>query len=150
MTVHSDLIADAVWPADIRAALGLSASPNQVYAGRRPRKIATPRQEVMIERGPVEEGSTGGLNKIRRHAYVLRVREKRQQDGNQTGVTAQTAVDAALRTLAERYHGQAPAFFVAAVPTLFTISAEEITPDSDPTDHDVAEGTLAVTFHVSE
>ena len=73
MTFHSDLVTDAVWPADIRTALSLTAG---VYVGRRLQNVARKDVEVLILRNEVETGVGGSLEPLDVHEYELQVRTR--------------------------------------------------------------------------
>lgn len=146
MSFHSDLIADGVWPADIRTATGLTGTA--VYVGRRPKAVPHKDAEVMIERGPTQERSRGGFEKLRVHTYTLRVRVKSNAGGDHAGKAQQDTVEAHLRTLSERYHGQR--VLTGTLTNLVAVSAGELSVDVDSARKDLSEGTLRVSFVVEE
>jgi len=132
VSFHSDLIADAVWPADIRTALSIAGT--QVYVGRRPAAVTHKDVEVLIQRDATQERTRGGFEKVKAHRYTLRIRTKTNAGGDGTGKSQQDTIDGHLRTLVDRYHGQR------------VLTATDVDPTSKP----VHEGTMRVIFMTEE
>ena len=144
MSFHSSLISDAVWPADIRTALGLSSG--SVYVGRRPQNVPVKDVEVLILRGEVDQRGAGLGHEVEIHPYELHVRMRTNAGGDRTGKAQQTTVEAHMRTLVDRYHGLRP--FVATLTDLVAVQAREGDVDLDPTDEATLVGVVQVDFLV--
>ena len=143
MSFHSELIADAVWPADIRTALGLSSG---VYSGRRARNVLSAKKEVWIERADTEVTSQGGFERHRRYEYLLHVRARKNPGANQTGLTELDDVIADLETLSDRYEGLRP--LAGDLTGLIAIGIGETVVDEDPEEGNFIDGVLEVNFFV--
>ncbi len=145
MTFHTDLVADAVLPTDIRTTLGLTAA-GSVYPGRRPKQTTSTDLEVWIERQPAVPRTTAPPG-LEVYVYDLHIRGQRGTQGsNKAGAAHLVDVDAALDALKTRY--DAKARFATALTGLVAISAEEINVDVDPSDEKVQEAVLRLSFVV--
>lgn len=144
MSFHSALVADAVWPADIRTALGLTG--NAVHVGRRAQGVPRIAKEVLILRREVDQRGTGLGNEAELHQYELHVRHYMHGGPDRSGKSQQDAVEADMRTLVDRYHGLRP--FVATLTDLVACQAREIDVDVDPDDEHRLVGVVQVDFLV--
>lgn len=146
MSFHSKLVADAVWPADIRTALTLNAKA--VSVGRRSQKIPGLKTEVMIIREEQVPLSRGGFESLRLHRYRLDIRTREGPSGDLSGKEQAAALDSALDTLTERYQGLQP--FKATFPELVAVQVEERESDLDEARTDQLLGSLQVDFLLKE
>ena len=100
----------------------------------------------------MESISRGATDDLKLYRYTLAVRVRSNAGGDLAGEAQQTTVEAALRTLADRYNG----LRLLAAPLLtggfllVATQAQEITPDAEPGRKDINEGTLLVTFTVDD
>jgi hypothetical protein len=116
--------------ADVATALTLTAA--DVYQGRRARKVTnTGNVEVWVER---QETSPEDLDVGRAsvYRYALHVRRKLNQGQNQTGNALDLAVEAATRTLIDRYDGAGVDLFIGTVTDLAAMQAHEDETDTNP------------------
>lgn len=125
MTIHSDLV--PLLTADIETALSLTAG--DAYYGRRARK--TPNVgalEVWVERRETtpEDADIGRASVYR---YGLNVRRNMNQGSAQTGNEQDTSVEAATRTLIDRYDGAGVDIFIGGVADLVAMQAADETAD---------------------
>lgn len=145
MSFHSTLTAASAWPADLVTA-GVVSTAAQVYTGRRPRDKTDARGEVWLERLTVQV--SGDAQHIRSHAYRAHVRCRINGGPDKAGGAQVTAVEAYMRTIADRYHGLNPS--LTGVSNVVSVSAVEEGVDTDPGDELVQDGTVLVTFYVKE
>ena len=147
MTFHSTLTGAAVWPADLVTA-GIVSTAAHVYVGRRPRMIPQTDRSVRLERLPKDSVEEYGHQRVTAHPYLLHVLESDSKGPKQSGGALVTAVDAALEAVVDRYHGTRP--FVASLPLIVAVTAEEEEFDEDPDTGLVQTGAVRVTFYVKE
>ena len=147
MSFWSDLTADGVLPADIRAALSITGTA--VYVGRRHRDTPRPKAlEVAIVRGPAKLLKDSGFGSTTAHEIDLLVTMRQSPGGDGTGKAQQTAVDAALRTLVTRYRGGAR--LAGTVSGIKAVSAAEVTPDEAPGARERTIGRVRTRWVVTE
>ncbi len=142
MSFHSVLIADAVWPADIRTALSLTDGAS-VYTGRRPRKIKQG-TEVWLERLETLDRALGAGHQVKEHQYRVHVMTHNKPDGDLTGDAQLTTVEAHLETLVDRYNGDR--HFTGTIADLISMKVEEESVDEDPDENGMLSGTVRVSF----
>lgn len=145
MSFHSTLIASTAWPADLVTA-GVVATAAQVVSGRRaPDKIDS-RGAVWLERLPVT--ATGDVQQVRAHPYRVHDLYRLNGGPDKAGTTQTTHVEAKLRVIADRYHGQN--LSITGVSNVISTAVAEDSVDVDPGDDMTLDGTAVVTFFVKE
>jgi len=145
VSFFSDLMVDAVLPADIRSALSISDA-GAVYSGRRFEKI--PRGlEVWVERLPTSDVSGDGAQNIHEHSVRLNIRSRSLQTGSQSGADQLATIEGHMETLVERYNGLQP---LTALTSCYTIKAEEDGLDLEDDDSKTMHGTVLLSFFVEK
>lgn len=146
MSVHSQITAAAVWPADLVTA-GVVSSAADVYTGRRPQQI-TRETEVWLEALPTEDASPSGMQTVTRYPYMVHVTRKGNDGRGRRGERNLADVESHLQTLRARYHGELP--FLATLTGLVSVEAVVEEVDDDPEEGRSQTGTLRVTFTVAD
>ncbi len=145
MSFHSALVATTAWPADLVSA-GVVAVVAQAYSGRRARDKTDARGELWLERMPAP--ASGDVQQVRAHPYRVHVRHPLNGGPDKAAASQLTIVEARMRTIADRYHGQCPS--ITGVSNVLSISAVEDVVDVDPENEAVLDGVVLVTFFVKE
>lgn len=145
MSFHDDLVADAVWPTDLKTALAL-ASTAGITVGRQPQKVPRPGDlDVTIELREHKQRGTSA-QRITEWVYRLHLAKTENAGPRIAGTTQVATLQAHVETLCDRYHGAR--VLTATLPTLVSMACELETFDEEPDDQGAQRAALRVSWFV--